>query len=237
MNPFVASQKLSQLAETANANHRAVGRVWLQALNYAKVAGDALNEARPILGGRGRWGKWVRSQFDGSWRTARVYMRVSKKWNDPRMETARAGGMEPESIQAFLDIVRGKSPRRTILTARSQKERREIGRESDIRDLQRQFSMMLRGLHPTELRALREICFAPHWPLFTDWGDRSIWGVVYRLLKDRVIVTIDEEFYPEEVEANRQLHKEIAERERRAINRRFDESRALVPGFSTEQAP
>ncbi len=86
---FDKDRKLRELAEQANQHLRESKMAWRGALEHAKQAGDALLEARRITGKYGKWGRWVRNNFDGSMETARVYMRIARNWNHPLVKKAR----------------------------------------------------------------------------------------------------------------------------------------------------
>jgi hypothetical protein len=104
------SARLESLSRTANEHHREACKAWRGALEHACNAGAALQEAYERLGRRGKWGRWLRTNFEGSPRLARDYRRIHREWNDPRLIAARVGGFERASIQAVLNILRGKQP-------------------------------------------------------------------------------------------------------------------------------
>jgi hypothetical protein len=99
--------RLAVLSGVANDNHSKATASWKGMLNYAREAGMALLEAQKRLGFAGKWGKWVKSRFNGSRETAIVYMRIAKHWNHPNVVQAKVRGMEPTSINTFLKLVRG----------------------------------------------------------------------------------------------------------------------------------
>lgn len=67
------------LAATANEEHRAAQAAAASALEHARNAGEALNEAKAAVG-HGAWGAWVEEHFEGSARTARIYQRIAREW-------------------------------------------------------------------------------------------------------------------------------------------------------------
>jgi Protein of unknown function (DUF3102) len=67
---------LSRLAEEINEAHRGVVRSNRQSVMHALRAGALLNEAKGSVG-HGKWGAWLKENFEGSTRTAQVYMRLA----------------------------------------------------------------------------------------------------------------------------------------------------------------
>ena len=68
-------QKLDTLAESINEQHRLCEAAAGKAVAHAMEAGRMLEEAKAGVG-HGEWGGWLEKNFQGSDRTARVYMRV-----------------------------------------------------------------------------------------------------------------------------------------------------------------
>jgi hypothetical protein len=68
-------KSLGGLAERINAEHRACETAVNSALTHAMNAGGMLEEAKASLP-HGAFGPWLKENFAGSDRTARVYMRV-----------------------------------------------------------------------------------------------------------------------------------------------------------------
>lgn len=99
-------RRLSELAEDANRSHRAADGAWVSALRHANEAGKALEEAKKLTGGRGKWTKWLEKSYEGSKSSARVYMRIARHWDDPRIEQARTQGMRVDSISVMLELLK-----------------------------------------------------------------------------------------------------------------------------------
>lgn len=77
---------LAKLATEINEHHRAAETALRSGLEHALEAGRLLMEAK----GRcqhGTWGGWLEEHFEGSERTARVYMQVAKRW--PEIQAKR----------------------------------------------------------------------------------------------------------------------------------------------------
>lgn len=77
---------LPELADQANHHHELCVSSASDALDHAHTAGDALRQAKQQCT-HGDFGPWVRSNFHGSTRTARLYMQVSRRW--PEIESKR----------------------------------------------------------------------------------------------------------------------------------------------------
>lgn len=69
---------LSALATRANDAHHQARRFARVSALMAKEAGDALLRARNLVD-KGGWGRWLTANFNGSRRTAQVYMRLCRK--------------------------------------------------------------------------------------------------------------------------------------------------------------
>jgi len=98
---------LPGLAKRANHHYQKSVCAWRGALKHALKCGKALNKARYYNWKRGVWKKWLEDHFDASYETAKVYMRIAKKWEDPRLKEARETGIELKSIKSVLDILEG----------------------------------------------------------------------------------------------------------------------------------
>lgn len=73
-----ANGNLSSLAAAINAEHRACVSTANEALHHAQAAGDLLSEAKGQCG-HGEWGPYLAENFDGSARTARLYMQLAER--------------------------------------------------------------------------------------------------------------------------------------------------------------
>lgn len=62
-------------AAQANEHHRMASDAAGSAIEHAIAAGEALDAAKRAVG-HGRWGEWLRKNFDGSERRAREYMQL-----------------------------------------------------------------------------------------------------------------------------------------------------------------
>lgn len=98
--------RLEELRAKANYHHNAATLSWRGALEHAREAGRALQEAYERLGRRGRWGRWVAKNFNGSARLAREYRQIFRQWDDARLVAARCNGIGLTSIASVLKILR-----------------------------------------------------------------------------------------------------------------------------------
>jgi ParB family chromosome partitioning protein len=76
LRPEPAAVTLPYLAETANREHALFGASFSTALEHALAAGAALAAAKEQLA-HGEWLPWLAANFDGSERTAQLYMKVA----------------------------------------------------------------------------------------------------------------------------------------------------------------
>jgi len=98
---------ISKLFGIANKYHQNVCTSWRGALEHARKSGEALVKARSYFPKRSReWRKWVVDHFDASYETAKVYMRIARKWDDPRLVVARKTGMNLNSIVSVLRLLK-----------------------------------------------------------------------------------------------------------------------------------
>lgn len=103
-------EKLSRRVYRSHRNANQASQTWLKSVYRA---GKALRRAKKVLGGRGKWTKWLSMQreyakkrgSDFSHRTARSYMQVVKLWNEPNVKKAREAG-EITSINALLNAAK-----------------------------------------------------------------------------------------------------------------------------------
>ena len=148
--PWVCQQWHREALEfmaAANGHHVGVGKHQGEALLHAKQAGEALSKAKHRIRYR-KWGKFLREEFEGSKETARVYMRVARGWDDPRIQEAKRGEMTPTSIEGFLAILRNKPqvppPKPAVLQQAT----------AMCRSIRDQFLKRLNKLEPEELDVL-----------------------------------------------------------------------------------
>jgi Protein of unknown function (DUF3102) len=108
---------LTQLKATANRNHKAVMASGTAMLDHAVEAGNALVAAKGLVK-HGEWTPWLRENFNGSDRTAQVYMQVAR--NPQRAAVLKEGSIQ----RALLEISAPEPPReRNGTTATPQKKR------------------------------------------------------------------------------------------------------------------
>lgn len=78
--------RLADLAAKANAQHEFCLASANTAIQHARDCGQALIEAKSLCR-HGTWQQWLRDNFRGSARTARVCMRIARHW--PEIEAKR----------------------------------------------------------------------------------------------------------------------------------------------------
>lgn len=156
--------RLAHLASEANSHHRSVEEHWQGMLLHAKQAGEALIEAKRRLGHRTKWSKWRYHNFRGSPETSRVYVRIARDWQDPRIQEARFAGVKIESIKTFLSVLKGEPTTRNIKEPTSDEQRLRAPRDR----VQKEFNRRLSELTSYEL----EILTAPDLETFNGLWDQ-----------------------------------------------------------------
>lgn len=127
------AERLAQLANEANTHHRLFQEQWRGMLLHAKQAGEALIEAKRRLGHRKKWSLWRQNNFKGSAEKARVYARIRREWDDPRIQQARSDGIEINSIKKFLAVLKGYSNTRMNVEQKERTERYNVRRAFNVR--------------------------------------------------------------------------------------------------------
>lgn len=150
--------KVKEQWKIANESHRKVQKAWRGALVYARKSGEALNDVRWLLqawkrstGQRTGWKEWVKRNFEGSYETATVYIRIAKKWDDPRVQEARNNGILKTSIKGFLDFLN--------CCGKTNPNQLQMGESAKLQDMLRDglrkgFAEALRELEKEELELL-----------------------------------------------------------------------------------
>jgi len=165
----------------ANQKHGEAQTALSNALAHAKAAGDSLREAKRRVRYM-QWGKYVKRHFAGSKETAVVYMRISRLWDDPRIQDARRGGTEPKSIQGFLDIVRNKPrPRKSSQEHQPEPTPLDFARQELRRMIADEVRQMT--LKEAELAILH---FYDIWGIVKNYSMYSCLDPVQKLLRDRL---------------------------------------------------
>jgi hypothetical protein len=96
---------VSLLTEKANELHRKVGPACRSALKYARECGDVLVSLRKEFPLHGKtWRLHIEEHFDASYETARIYMRIAKKWADPRLVETPRHGLVLKSVKQVFSI-------------------------------------------------------------------------------------------------------------------------------------
>lgn len=105
-HPVHNQYAINILRDKANEYHSQARSAWGDFLEHARKSGACLNKLRPYF--RRTWKKWVRKNFNGSYETVKVYCRIAREWEDPRLLEARRKGVELKSINGVLNILRNK---------------------------------------------------------------------------------------------------------------------------------
>jgi hypothetical protein len=97
------SVALPDLAAQINEHHRAAERAVNEALRHALEAGRLLIEAKGLVA-HGGWLPWLRENFEGSGRTARIYMMVARRWPELQANRQRAADL---SLRGAVKLLTG----------------------------------------------------------------------------------------------------------------------------------
>lgn len=121
------------LIDRINSEHRECGKAARSAVGHAIAAGDSLIEVKYSLE-HGEFGAWIRDNFEGSERTAQVYMRCSLKKDELNPQTS-----------AFLSI----DAALKFLSAPKEKTSEEAS-ESVLPDVPSKVSGAIKGVYGRE---------------------------------------------------------------------------------------
>lgn len=105
---------LPTLAIRANKEHEAAEVFAKSALEHARNAGSMLLAAKDRVE-HGNWENWLRANFRGSQRTARVYMRIASRWSDLTAKRQRAADLSVRGAAALLATPLAKLPKKPML--------------------------------------------------------------------------------------------------------------------------
>ncbi len=95
-------RELPALADDINRHHRECLKAMNKGLCHANEAGKLLAEAKAHLP-HGVWGSWLCDHFEGSVRTAQLYMRVASKWSEiEKVNTQEPAHLTLESANWLL---------------------------------------------------------------------------------------------------------------------------------------
>lgn len=205
------SRQLEKCREVANDNHYECQTVFGHALRHAQAAGEALNEAKRLLGKRGKWTAFRTNCFVGSASTARNYMRVAKFWEDARVEKARAEGFTVNSIATFLAVISENGPGSELKIP--SKTADEEGRELTLACLRRDFAEKIKTLTDHELN------------IMADAGMGYFWQGIKQDVRFQVCCEAEDDCYGE-IEAK---WEKLRERRRDQKEDRIEQERQLGP--------
>jgi hypothetical protein len=97
-------RRLAALKERINEEHRQCEEAVGTALEHAINAGEGLTEMKRWVS-HGRWGAWLRDNFEGSERTAQAYMRLHRRRDEIR------NGAADLSIRGALSSLSAPKPK------------------------------------------------------------------------------------------------------------------------------
>ena len=112
---------LPALAEQINAEHRQAVAALNDGLEHAHRGGELLRRAKAKCP-HGGFSEWLRKNFEGSERTAQMYMQIAKRW--PQIEEAKAQRI---ALLTYSGAIK-------LLTAPSRHARRNSKSWSDWKD-------------------------------------------------------------------------------------------------------
>ncbi len=188
-----APVELPKLATKANTAYDKSLTLWQRSLQYAKECGDALCEAKTYFRVKGKgplkWKQWLSRNFYGpgkSYETVKVYMRISKKWDDPRLKAARRAGLSPKSIAGFLRLVTNKpsAEDRDSLKIGSRKQSAPLTEKDVLSALQYELRVNLFGRDLKRLNRQQLETMIAEWDMFLwpKWS-RDIRSVAVQVLR------------------------------------------------------
>ncbi len=162
---------IPKLFDKANKHHQEACTAWRGALEHAQKSGEALVKARSYFPMRSRkWRKWVEDHFDASYETAKVYMRIARKWDDPRLVAARKSGINTNSIVSVLRVLKYQQLKDEDTAKNLSPKEAKASMARD--DLRKDFAEKLRNLSLVELEILTEGFELYFWPrLYTQLRD------------------------------------------------------------------
>ena len=100
---------LSTLAEQINAEHRQAVAALNDGLEHAHRGGELLRQAKAQCP-HGGFSEWLRKNFEGSERTAQMYMRIAKRW--PQIEEAKAQRIALLTYSGAIKLLTAPKPAR-----------------------------------------------------------------------------------------------------------------------------
>ena len=98
---------MPELADRINEEHRQVVATVNKGIKHALEAGRLLIEAKAQCP-HGTWGNWLDDHFDGSNRSARVYIQVARKWPEIESKMADSANL---GIDGSVKLLAGGDPR------------------------------------------------------------------------------------------------------------------------------
>ena len=100
---------LATLKDQINEEHKACTEAAQKGIQHALNAGRLLLDAKAQCE-HGTWGKWLGDNFDGSDRTARLYMQIADRW--PEIESSKMATVANLGIRGVLESLAKPPPDR-----------------------------------------------------------------------------------------------------------------------------
>lgn len=94
---------INELKDRVKHHHEKITIKSSSLLKHAYKCGKLLLEIKKRLG-HGEWQPWLKKNFNDSYPTLSVYMRVAKNWKKPIIQQSLQNGLLT-SIKAFLDVL------------------------------------------------------------------------------------------------------------------------------------
>lgn len=104
------TRDLPTLATAANAEHRAAEAAARSALEHARNAGELLLEAKGQVE-HGKWTAWIREHVEFAPRTARLYMRIARRWPELEAHTENGNALPIREAAGLLAEPKAKKER------------------------------------------------------------------------------------------------------------------------------
>lgn len=136
------SNRLPILAEVANSHHDVTVVALRTAAESARIAGDALREAKTLVP-HGGWSDWIKQNFSGGMRTAQRYMKIAKNWETI---VGKNDSVSLLTVTQALDLLEG-----------SDELERALRNQAEIESLRPELDMLRKAVESADGDGLRYI--------------------------------------------------------------------------------
>lgn len=199
MGRAIRSGRLKDLPEQINNLHHKIKHIFWEGIDYVRQCGELLIEAK-TLRKFGTWKKWLRDNFDGSYETAVVYMRIAREWDSVTIKEARAAGLPLDSIKSVSEILRNKRLRPDKILTESQ---------------QKEFDQKREYLHAAIDEKLNKLDSTEFKILFNNFD--HFWIKLYAELKSVICIVLEYDPYTDEKESE-ELKKESRQKVKQTLS-------------------